>query len=49
MMLPSEFYLALGPIQVLRCGPVWALDIGRLRLMGVGLRDLRVMILRPGE
>lgn len=48
-MLPSEFYLDLGPIQVLRCGPVWSLDIGRLRLIGVGLRELGMMILRPGE
>lgn len=48
-MLPSELYLDLGPIQVLRCGPVWALDIGRLRLMGVGFRQLGAMILRPGE
>lgn len=48
-MLPSEFYLDLGPIQVLRCGPVWALDIGRLRIMGVGFGQLGMLILRPGE
>lgn len=40
------FYLPLGPISILVIGRVWALDIMRLRIWGIGWR-LRLMLLRP--
>ena len=36
MTFGPEFYLDLGPIQILRCGRIWAFDVGRLRLFGIG-------------
>lgn len=41
----DEFYLNLGPLQILRVGCVWSIDLFRLRIYGVGKR-IRVTIAR---
>jgi hypothetical protein len=42
----SEFYWECGPLLILRCGKVWAVDLWRLRLYGVGWRAWRFAIVR---
>lgn len=36
-----QWHMSLGPISVLIVGKVWAVDIGRFGIYGIGWRHIR--------
>lgn len=35
-MNDSEWFFTLGPLSILKVGLVWAIDLGRYRVFGLG-------------
>lgn len=42
LLANDEIYLPLGPVSFLRVGRVWALDVGRRGVHGIGLDPRRI-------
>jgi hypothetical protein len=42
----EEFVISLGPVGMLRSGKVWAIDVGRRGVYGIGLNPRHVRLRR---